>query len=302
MIQLKMIPALEQCLPPLSEKDYQRLKNSISKRGFLPSHPIVTWKEMTNTIVDGHHRYQACKELGIEPEICEESFKSLDDAMLYTLECQISQRDLTAAQRIKISKQMDAIEKDKLEQAAKEHQISGLKHGSETPIPVSTLGGGTAEVAQIIANKAHVAVGRVYEYQAVERDGVPELKEMMDTGEISTKAANVIVKNVTKEQQEELVSDGPKAVTKKATELIKSKLEKKKSETPECDTECVSCNAAAELASEFLESGMDALDFETLKDQAMDELLNWVKRYECLKVEFKEIVQAIMAKVSEANI
>lgn len=60
-----------QLLPPLTEEEYQNLKSSISEKGILVP---VEFDEDGN-ILDGHHRIQIAKELGIEyPSIVRTGF------------------------------------------------------------------------------------------------------------------------------------------------------------------------------------------------------------------------------------
>jgi len=125
-MDLKIEPELEQCLPPLPEIQYQKLKASIEKK-YDPAKPIVLWAERPRTIVDGHHRYRACQETGQEPTTVEESFASLEDAVLYALQRQMEQRNLSAGQLVMIQQQMMSIEDQKrLREEAKENQIRKL--------------------------------------------------------------------------------------------------------------------------------------------------------------------------------
>lgn len=150
MTKYKTDPNLEKCLPPLSDKMYQKIKDSIAMEGYDPAKPIVLWEEFPNTIVDGHHRYRACQELGVEPVAVEESFKSLDDALLYTLRRQIEQRELTAAQRVNVVEQMLTIE-EKL-RLEKEAKIGQIRKPTEESVPDAASE--TKEIARRIAQKA----------------------------------------------------------------------------------------------------------------------------------------------------
>ena len=51
-----------QVMPPLAEAEYGALKASIAA-GYDPAHPVVL--DENGTVLDGHHRQQACAELGI---------------------------------------------------------------------------------------------------------------------------------------------------------------------------------------------------------------------------------------------
>jgi hypothetical protein len=53
-----------QYLPPMAEGDYQRLKESIARHGFLAGNEVLLLED--GRILDGHHRAKACAELGIQ--------------------------------------------------------------------------------------------------------------------------------------------------------------------------------------------------------------------------------------------
>ena len=57
-------------LPALDERAYQSLKQSIKAHGLHL--PIIVNSQ--GIILDGHHRFKACQELGIEPKILVQDF------------------------------------------------------------------------------------------------------------------------------------------------------------------------------------------------------------------------------------
>lgn len=52
-------------MPDMGDEEYQALKASIREHGFDETTPIVV--DADGVIVDGHHRFRACQELGVEP-------------------------------------------------------------------------------------------------------------------------------------------------------------------------------------------------------------------------------------------
>jgi ParB-like chromosome segregation protein Spo0J len=64
-LELKTNPEYENHIVKVSEKEYQRLKESIKEDGL---HYAIAVNQ-DYEILDGHHRYRAYKELGIEPKI-----------------------------------------------------------------------------------------------------------------------------------------------------------------------------------------------------------------------------------------
>ena len=207
-MDLKIEPELERCLPPLPEIQYQKLKASIEKK-YDPAKPIVLWSERPRTIVDGHHRYRACQETGQEPTTVEESFASLEDAVLYALQRQIEQRNLSAGQLVMIQQQMMSIEDQKrLKLEAKESQ------GERTDLNLSAPGAerlGSREVAKKIAEKAHVPIREVYRINRLKERAAPELLNLVQSGEVSSRYAERFSDAVkSKDDQKEVICSGGK--------------------------------------------------------------------------------------------
>jgi len=86
-----------QFLPPLSRAEYEALKADIAARGGLHS-PIVVDAD-TGQILDGHHRRDACEELGIEPAAEARSFPSEAHKEAFALAANLSRRQLSPEQR-----------------------------------------------------------------------------------------------------------------------------------------------------------------------------------------------------------
>lgn len=211
--EYKINPDLEKCLPPLSDIEFTKLKLSIETQGYDEAKPIVLWKEFPDTIVDGHHRYKICRELGIEPVYIVKSFDSLDKAILYTLQRQIEQRNLNAGQMVLITKQIVPLEeKIKMEEEAKAAQKATQTQDPDTgkfaPVPAhkSETGETSKEVAVKIAEKAGVDPRTVYRVNAVEKNGDPKVVELISTGELPAHTADKFVKLIpSKEKQKEII-------------------------------------------------------------------------------------------------
>lgn len=208
-MDLKIEPELEQCLPPLPEIQYQKLKASIEKK-YDPAKPIVLWLERPRTIVDGHHRYRACQETGQEPTTVEESFASLEDAVLYALQRQIEQRNLTTAQLIEIQEQMMGIEERKrLDSEAKAAMLKGDNQYQSSPTDTESGGHLSREVAEQIASKANVSGREVYRVHRVQGGGCPELVALMSSGEVGAGTADLFIRAIPeKEKQKEIIESG----------------------------------------------------------------------------------------------
>ena len=84
-----------QLLPPLSQDEYESLKEDVAKMGVLV--PIEFDEE--GEVLDGHHRIQACRELGITeyPRVIRE-FKNEEEKRAHVWAVNIARRQLSSEQ------------------------------------------------------------------------------------------------------------------------------------------------------------------------------------------------------------
>ena len=87
-------------IPPLSNADYERLKQSIKEWGRLLM-PIILNQD--NVVLDGYHRLMACKELGITIIYSVKDFTDRPlDELKYVMAVNLHRRHLNEFQRTKI--------------------------------------------------------------------------------------------------------------------------------------------------------------------------------------------------------
>jgi ParB/Sulfiredoxin domain len=108
-------------VPPMSAEEYESLKQSIKQSGFWPSHPIVI--NIQGVLLEGHHRYKACKELGIEPKTETMDFPDKQYEKMFVIDSNLQRRHLNNFQRIELALKSKSI----LEQIAKQNESLGGK-------------------------------------------------------------------------------------------------------------------------------------------------------------------------------
>jgi hypothetical protein len=86
-------------IPELSPQEYESLRQSIKENGLY--FPIVV--NQNGTILDGHHRNRACKELGIIPEILIRESKGKQDEWLFIINSNLKRRQLNSFQRTQVA-------------------------------------------------------------------------------------------------------------------------------------------------------------------------------------------------------
>ena len=114
-------------LPDMSADDFTALKDDINRNGLI--NPVTIF---VGQILDGKHRYIACKELNIEPK-----FKTFDgddeQALNYVISQNISRRHLEKSQRaalaVEAKEEFTKIAKNKQKQAGKDAGGLGAEYG-----------------------------------------------------------------------------------------------------------------------------------------------------------------------------
>ncbi|MFZ0512865.1 MAG: ParB N-terminal domain-containing protein, partial [Candidatus Nitrosopolaris sp.] len=93
-------------MPALYDLEYGSLKSSIQEHG--QPFPIVVNQD--GVILDGHHRYKACHELGIKPSVLVRQFENQLQEKKFIIEVNRSRRHLNEFQRIELQIKLESIE------------------------------------------------------------------------------------------------------------------------------------------------------------------------------------------------
>ncbi|HYV52189.1 MAG TPA: DNA methyltransferase, partial [Candidatus Eisenbacteria bacterium] len=110
-------------VPQISEEEYQTIIQSIKDNGQWV--PIITNPQLI--ILDGHTRFRACKELGLQPRI---TVREFEDPLLekqFIIQINRNRRHLTSFQRIELECKYDAIQSE----LAKKRMSEAGKIGAE---------------------------------------------------------------------------------------------------------------------------------------------------------------------------
>lgn len=138
-IQITLKPEYRAICPPLSKREYEALKRSIGENGLYE--PITTNPE--GIILDGHHRYRACRELGIEPDFRELEFPDRLSEKAYVVETNLRRRQLSDLERAELGLELEKIE---AERAKRRQILLGKTHGKH-PLSSNELKGQARDLA-----------------------------------------------------------------------------------------------------------------------------------------------------------
>ncbi|MCX8153576.1 MAG: ParB N-terminal domain-containing protein [Candidatus Bathyarchaeota archaeon] len=107
-MSLRVNPEYEKLLPKMSDEEFAELKASIQAEGQY--YPIVVNEDLE--ILDGHHRFRACVELGIEPDFEVRKFENKLLERKFVIEANLRRRHLTKFQLVELGVPLLEIEKE----------------------------------------------------------------------------------------------------------------------------------------------------------------------------------------------
>ncbi len=212
--------------PAMSGSDYEALKQSIEHDGQYI--PIDTNED--GVVLDGHHRYRACQELGIDPKI---NVKKVENRLLekiWIIEVNRNRRHLTPFQRIELQSKLEVLEselaKERMSNAGKigaakrwqekvesneETQCGSIENGviqnNTTPSDVPNLKENMQKerrgrVIDISAQKAQVSPTTYYRGRKIIRQTPsPEILDTLRAGKISINKAFKQLENQRSKQE-----------------------------------------------------------------------------------------------------
>jgi len=174
--------------PWLEGAAFDELVEDIRKNGVIE--PIVF---LDGAILDGRNRYMAARHLGIEyPRVEYEG----DDPLAFVITKNLARRHLSESQRAMVAAKIAKLPRGGDRKSDAFDQTANLR---------------TDRVAETL----NVSPRSVETARQVQRDAVPELAAAVETGQVSVSAASE-VSRLPKEEQAEIVAQGPEAVVQAA--------------------------------------------------------------------------------------
>jgi N6-adenosine-specific RNA methylase IME4 len=211
--------------PRMGDAEFNELVNDIAKHG--QREPIWTHQ---GRLIDGRHRWEACKRLNIT---CESREHEGDESTLVEFVW-----SLNGARRHLTREQLTIA-------LAKAREIIG--HGGDRRSEIFK-----AQICALNAekNKAGISDRTLDSARAVVRDGAPELVEAVTAGRVSVSAA-ADVAELPKEEQREIVARGEAEILKAAKEIRAHKAEERRAERVAKIVEISAGNTALNVAARY---------------------------------------------------
>jgi ParB-like nuclease domain len=161
-------------VPSLKPEEYESLKESIKQNGLWV--PIIVNSQ--GVILDGHHRYKACQELGIkEPKTMIKDFSDKLQEQMFVIDSNLQRRQLNNFQRTELALKSKSI----LEQIAKQNESLGGK-GDRNLTPLG-------RVDEHIGQRAGVSRDTVRKVDIIVHKAPERVLQGLRTGDISINQA-----------------------------------------------------------------------------------------------------------------
>ena len=119
-------------VPKMPDQDYQVLKDDIKKNGL--HYPGII--NADGVLLDGHHRHNVCKELGLDFPCTKKHFKSEVEEKLFIIDVNLKRRHLTLWQRLSLLDAKAAI----LSKEAEKRERKGKAADPNDPVSLVTQG------------------------------------------------------------------------------------------------------------------------------------------------------------------
>ena len=210
--------------PPMLDEEFDNLVNSIKENGLLE--PIALWH---GKIIDGRHRYEACKETGVECRFVE--LEEDIDPIAYIIAKNDIRRHLTTSQRAIIAYKL--VEKSKtLEPSGSVGSGNGKFSIFENLPEFKEETSKNEELTEQEASQIFKVNPKTIKFaQKVVTQGSPSIQKAVESGQIAVSdAANIV--HESKQVQEQAVKAVIEGRAKNVTAAINARNRKQMAKNP----------------------------------------------------------------------
>jgi ParB-like chromosome segregation protein Spo0J len=252
-MSLHLNPEYDKLLPRMSEEEFAELKRSIETEG--QHYPIIVNEDLE--VLDGHHRYRACTELGLEPDF---EVKKFDDKLLekkFVIEANLRRRHLNNFQLVELAVPLLEIEKA----LAKKRQSRGGRDGRDLQLWVASSDAefapeAKAKAAEVVAKRAGVSTRTLERGKKIIENASEDEKQKLREGKTSiARVYQEIVNEQKPKPPEELVhkEDSERELHNKAELLaLLGRLQNEELFCPACGSTMFECSKCHKTLKELL--------------------------------------------------
>lgn len=165
--------------PKLSAEEYNGLKKSVKENGLF--FPIIVNED--GVILDGHHRYLACLDMGVQPKVEIKKFNNPLLEKAFVVDSNVNRRHLNDFQKAKMAHMLEKIEGE----LAKQRYESTLPKKGEKGFQLLSSSNelNTGQTRVIVARKVGLSPTTYRRAKTIIEQGSEEVKRKVETGEWS---------------------------------------------------------------------------------------------------------------------
>ena len=272
-MSLHLNPEYEKLLPQMSEEEFAEHKASIQSEG--QHYPIIANEDLE--VLDGHHRFRACTELGVEPDFEVRHFEDKLHEKKFVIEANLRRRHLNNFQLVELAVPLLEIEKAH----AKKRQMKGGKEGlnlqlglasdDTEPEPEPKF---KAKASEVVAKKAGVSTRTFERGKKILEEATEDEKQKLRYGKASiAHVYNEIVKPKRRVEKPVPRQETPRDLENKADLLaLLERLHKGELFCPSCGHTMFQCSKCRKTLEALLElKGPSASDTKDVFKESDDE-------------------------------
>ena len=179
----------KELIPSLAPEERAGLEKSLIEEGCRDA--LIVWN---GVIVDGHNRYEICKEYGIEFKTIEKKFPDKDAAKVWIIENQFSRRNLPIYVRGELMLKLKPL----ISAKAKENLVTHTKNGYKQLCQNSDNPVDTKKELSKLAGVSHDTISRI---EKIAKKAPDDVKTKLRAGEMSINEAYKKVKQIEKAER-----------------------------------------------------------------------------------------------------
>jgi ParB-like chromosome segregation protein Spo0J len=256
-MSLRLNPTYDKLLPRMSEEELAQLKASIQSEG--QHYPIIVNEDLE--VLDGHHRFRACIELGIEPDF---EVRKFDDKLLekkFVIEANLRRRHLNNFQLVELAVPLLEIEKA----IAKQRQSKGGKNGRDFQLGLASDDAEPmepqikAKTTEAVAKKAGVSTRTLERGKTIIEKASEDEKQQLREGKVSISKVYQEIKAAEKPKEPpkepEVKQESERDLQNKLALLaLLDRLQKEELFCPSCGNTMLECSKCHKTLKALLQS------------------------------------------------
>ena len=284
-MSLRLNPQYEKMLPMMVQEEFDQLKESIRTEG--QHYPIIVSEDLE--VLDGHHRFRACLELGLEPDFEVKHFENKLLEKKFVIEANLRRRHLNNFQLVELAVPLLEIEKAlaKKQQPKKDQKESVLRVEQAVDNDTGSFSEfePTGKDVERVARKAGVSPRILERGKKIIEEASEDDKQKLREGKTSiSKVYREIVppKTVLKTEQAPEVSSNDLRIldNKKALANILQSIIEQDLFCPECGNKFFQCGKCHKSLSELVKEEILQLKISTKPQQPQPSKSNQDKQVE----------------------